>query len=65
MKVHTFLAKASMEGLHHMDEHINEWLVRHDIKPINITQTFGHGRHHDGRSDEPILVTSVWYEEEA
>lgn len=63
MKVHTFLAKASTEGLHHMDELVNEWMQRHPVKITQITQTFGHGRHHDGRADEPVVITSLWYEE--
>lgn len=63
MKVHTFFAKVSTEGLHHNDELINEWLTRHPVKPLHITQSFGQSRHHDGRSEEPILITSLWYEE--
>lgn len=63
MKVQTFMGKASMEALAQMDHHINDWLARNHITPLHIKQTFGMGRHHDGRSDEPILIISVWYEE--
>lgn len=63
MKVQTFLGKASMEGLHILDEHINEWLAKKHVTPTHIAQSFGMGRHHDGRTDEPIIVISIWFEE--
>jgi len=62
MKVHTFLGKASMEGLKHMDEQINQWLDRHEVVPAHIKQSFGMDQHHDGRRQEPVLVISIWYE---
>lgn len=61
MKVRTFVGKCNMDGLHHMDDHINEWMTRNHIVPINITQTFGEERHHGGNC-EPVVVTSIWYE---
>lgn len=65
VRVQTFMGKVSIEGLHQMDNHINEWLRRRNAKPLYVAQCFGADRHHDGRSQEPIMVTSVWYEEEA
>jgi hypothetical protein len=62
MKVQTFVGKVSIEGLHKMDDQINNWLKRNKITPITITQSFGSERHHDGRNAEPIVVTSIWYE---
>lgn len=62
MKVQTFLGKASMEGLAQMDHHINEWLERNHVTPVHVSQSFGMGRHHDGRGDEPIVITSIWFE---
>ena len=63
MKVQTFIGKVSMEGLLQMDEHINEWLGRTGAAPERITQCCGSERHHDGNRDEPVLLTSIWYED--
>jgi len=63
MKVQTFMGKASSEGLHQMDAHINEWLTKHQVTLVHICQSFGLNRHHDGRTDEPVVIISVWYEE--
>ena len=62
MKVQTFMGKVSIEGLHQMDTHINEWLKRNGVTPLHIQQCFGTNIHHDGRAAEPIVVTSLWYE---
>ncbi len=62
VKVQTFIGKVSIEGLHQMDQHINEWFRRTKVTPIHVSQSFGADRHHDGRSQEPIIVTSIWYE---
>ncbi len=62
VKVQTFLGKATIDGLHQMDTHINEWMKRHSVKPLHIQQSFGSDRHHDGRNQEPIIVISIWYE---
>jgi len=62
MKVQTFLGKVSVEGLHHMDNHINEWLSRNEVTPIYVQQSFGSDLCHDGRNQEPIIVMSIWYE---
>ena len=63
MKVKTFMGKVSIEGLNQMDRHINEWLKRTKAEPKLVQQSFGADIHHDGRRQEPIVVTSVWFEE--
>jgi hypothetical protein len=60
MKVHTFIGKANLEGLQQMDNQINDWLRRKKCEPVHINQCFGTERHH-GSADEPVLITSVWY----
>ena len=64
MKVHTFMGKVSIEGLHQMDGHINEWLEENKVKLHEIRQSFGMHKHHDGRREEPVLLVTVWYEDE-
>lgn len=61
IKVKTFVGKCNMEGLHQMDDHINEWLKRNDVAIRQITQTFGEERFHGGNS-EPVVITSVWHD---
>lgn len=62
MQIQTFIGKVSIEGLHQMDSHINDWLQRNKVTPIHIQQCFGADIHHDGRHQEPIVITSIWYE---
>lgn len=64
MKVHSFMGKVGIEGLHQMDNHINEWLADNKAKVIDIQQSFGTHMHHDGRREEPVLLITVWYETE-
>lgn len=61
IKVHSFIGKVNIEGLHMMDDHINEWMRRNKITPVHIKQVFGTERHH-GTNEEPIMITSIWYE---
>lgn len=62
MKVQTFMGKIGIEALHQMDENINRWLADHEVAPTRITQCFGHERDRQGRGEEPVVITSVWYE---
>jgi len=61
MKIQTFVGKASLDALKQMDEHINDWLAKHNVVPLQIHQVFGYERHHHHTEDEPVLITSVWY----
>ena len=61
MKIQTFIGKSNIEGLHQMDNHINEWIRRNKVKPITIHQFSGQERHH-GQNEEPVVITSIWYE---
>ncbi|MBI5095152.1 MAG: hypothetical protein HZB26_22290 [Candidatus Hydrogenedentes bacterium] len=61
MRVQTFIGKVTVEALRQMDEHINQWLEAHHVTPARVTQTFGYERHYDGGSQEPVVITSVWY----
>jgi len=65
MKVQSFMGKVSMTGLRQMDIQINEWLQRSKVKPIHIKQSFGTDIHHEGRMIEPIVIITVWYEDES
>lgn len=60
LKLHTFIGKSSLEGIHQMDEFINEWLATNDVEIVQVSQCFGQERHH-GQSLEPVIITSVWY----
>jgi hypothetical protein len=62
MRVHTFVGKLSMEGLSRMDEQINSWLETNQVTPALITQTSGLDHHRETASQEPVLITSIWYE---
>ena len=64
MKVRTFMGKVSMEGLDQMDIQVNRWMDKNNIEPIHIRQCFGSDQHHDGRNMEPIIIMSVFYEDE-
>ena len=61
MRVQSFIGKVSMEGLRQMDDHINHWLERHQVEPKKVTQCFGSEKHREANSEEPVVVTSVWY----
>jgi hypothetical protein len=61
VKMHTFMGKATLEGVQHMDRQINEFLKIHRVKPLYVTQCFGTERHH-GAGEESVIITSVWYE---
>ena len=61
MRAQTFLAKMSLESLRTMDEQINNWLDRTQVRPKLINQVFGYEHHHqDG--EEPVMVITVWYD---
>ena len=62
MRVQTFVGKVSVETLKQMDEHINEWLAKHDVQVKFIKQVFGSERHSQHHEMEPVVVASVWYE---
>lgn len=62
MKVRTFMSKANLDGLGQCDVNINEWLHREEIDIVRVCQSAGFERHH-GQNDDPIVVTSVWYNE--
>ena len=64
MKVQTFIGKSNVDGLHLMDEHINNWMDEYNITPIHVTQTSGCERFHGG-NEEPIIVTSIFYDNKA
>jgi hypothetical protein len=64
MKIHTFVGKISIEGLQQMDDQINSWMKRLGVEPVHIKQSLGMERHHGGQTEEPVLVVSVWYQEE-
>ena len=61
MRVKTFIGKVSVEGLRQMDEHINHWLEEQNVQPQFITQTYGIHQHHDTSSQEPVVISSIWY----
>ena len=61
MKLQTFVGKVNIEGLHHMDDHINAWLQRTGVTPIHIKQSFGNERG-KGANEEPVVVITIWYE---
>ena len=63
MKIQSFIGKSNLDGLHHMDEHINNWMKENNIIPMHVTQTSGCERFHGG-DEEPIIVTSIWYDNE-
>ncbi len=62
MKVQSFMGKATIEGLHQMDQLINTWMVKHQVTPVFVKQSFGLEKFHDGRSQESIVVITLWYE---
>ncbi len=64
MRVQTFIGKSNAEGLHQMDQHINKFMERNNATPAFVKQSAGRERHHGGE-EEPIVVISVWYNENA
>lgn len=63
MRVQSFIGKASVEGLHQMDNLINEWIKRTRPRIIQITQSPCTVIKHDGRDQETIIVVTILYEE--
>ena len=61
IKVKSFLGKVTHEGIHQMDDHINEWLQDHNVIPKDIKQSYGMERLR-GESEEPVVIITVWYE---
>jgi hypothetical protein len=61
MRVRTFIGKVSMEGIRQMDETINAWLKENSVEPKIVNQQYGIDSHHETSSQEPVLITSVWY----
>ncbi|MDX9972864.1 MAG: hypothetical protein RBU21_07740 [FCB group bacterium] len=61
MRVQTFMGRVSVDSLHQMDHHINEWLSQHQVEPKMVSQCFGHDKSKDGGANEPVVVVSVWY----
>lgn len=61
MRVHTFMGKVSMEALHQLDQHINQWLEANQVEPKMVSQSFGLDKAKDGGPQEPVVVISVWY----
>lgn len=64
LRVQTFMGKVSVDALQQMDTHINKWLADHPVSVKTITQSYGYERPREGAAQEPVIVTSVWYEEE-
>ena len=62
MKVHTFVSKVSVEALRQTDDVINDWLAQHQVAPRFIVQTVGCEGERHGHGQDPVLITSVWYE---
>jgi hypothetical protein len=61
MRVQTFVGKLSMEALHQMTEHINDWLAHHNVEPKFIKQSFGYEKPREASREEPVIVITVWY----
>ncbi len=61
MRVQTFLGKVTMEGLKQMDDTINHWMEVHQIEPKMVSQCFCVDHHRETMSQEPVVVTSIWY----
>jgi hypothetical protein len=62
MKVRTFIAKSNLDGLSQCDGQINAWLEREKVEVLFVHQSSGTERHH-GQNADPIVVTSIWYNE--
>ncbi len=63
MRVQTFLGKVHMEALRLMDEQINDWMKHNNITPTHITQTMGVEIVGDKTNSEPVVITSIWFED--
>lgn len=61
MRVQSFVGKASVEGLHQMDNLINEWIKRSRAKIVQISQCSAISIRHDG-SQESIIIVTVLYQ---
>ncbi len=63
MRVQSFMGKVTLEGLHQMDNLINDWIKRTKPKIIHIVQSPCTIVRHDGRDQETIIVITILYEE--
>ncbi len=63
MRVQSFIGKASLDGIHQMDNLINEWIKRTRPKIIQISQCPCTTSRQDGRDQETIIVVTILYEE--
>lgn len=64
MRVKTIIGKSNVDGLQLMDKHVNSWMEEDNIRPLHVTQTFGHERIHGG-DEECVIITSIWYDDNA
>ncbi len=61
MRVQTFVSKVGIDTLHHMDDNINKWIEDHNVEPKLVTQSCGISPARDVQSEEPVVITSIWY----
>lgn len=61
MRVQTFVSKIGVDTLHEMDDHINRWIEEHNVEPKLVTQACGNAPARDVQSEEPVVITSIWY----
>jgi hypothetical protein len=61
VRIQTFIGKVSVEALHQMDSTINHWMEANHVEPKFVHQNFGYERHNEVASQEPVVVTSIFY----
>jgi hypothetical protein len=61
VKIQTFISKLTIDALQQMDQNINRWIETKQVTPQMVNQVFGYERPHEGRQDEPVFITSIWY----
>ncbi|HOV33645.1 MAG TPA: hypothetical protein PLX23_09810 [Candidatus Hydrogenedens sp.] len=63
MRVQSFIGKASVDGIHQMDNLINEWIKRARPKILLMTQCPCSTSTHDERDKETIIIVTILYQE--
>ncbi len=63
MRVHSFVGKASVNGLQQMDSLINDWIKRTRPKILSMTQCPCLTTTHGDKDEETIIVVTILYEE--
>jgi hypothetical protein len=57
----TFFSKCTPQAIEYLDQHVNEWIQKHNAKVVHSAMTV-HVVEGKGGQKEPNLFMNVWHE---